>query len=619
MYVAKQFRILAGALLLVAPAIAQNPVSNTVPDAVILNWDQRWTLTDDGAVTYHTRQVVKLNSDRVYDEFADPRITYDRSQQEIEVIHARVRPQGGDWIELPDYGNVAAAPSGIAGWPTFGNVVQRVLVLSGIAPGCVAEVEYKVFSKAGMHPYLEADLRIDHTHPVAAHTVSVTLPAKKLLRPIVTGLDDDAYEYSFQQDSSGTKTHRWVFAELPATPDEPQALPWQASGVRLAFTIAPNATAWLTAKLDRLFLAADDSELLAKLGRDWTTDATRATDKLAALQQHLSKTFNFITIPPEFTPARPRPASRVINSSYGTEAEAAAVFQALAQAAQVAVRPALLVHDDIWLADAAQEAMIAAIVLLHDGPAGVEVWHPQHGRLYHNAQWAGYRILGMKDGTVEEYAMPAWTDAEASQVRIVGDITIKTDGTYGGELRVGLSGLFFSPGKLRTLDGQKRALQSTLRRVLPNVSIESFTITNKTNVSLAADVVIGSSALPRLFDRYRLAWDAHSPALAKVPIPTMHTKRATPARLAGAFREEIDLRITWPEDWTVDALPTSEIGARGDWGDVRQRVIELPSGVHWQRMARVLWRDLPARWLSEMRAPLNQLQAASARTLLIEP
>ncbi len=590
------------------------------PDAVYELWEQDWTLADDGSQVYHEKQHLRLNSDRVYRTFGDPRITYNADTDEVEVLEARTRLPSGKYVELADYSTVEVAPNAAAGWPAFASLRQRVMVMGGIEPGCVLELEYKITTKAGVKPYLAADLRIDDRYPVRARTVTMTLPFGAALSPAVSGLPEDAYVYTFEQRSDGRATHRWDFAALPGDPDEPQALPWRERGVRLAFTTAPDADTWVKERLTAVDTAADESPLLTKLAQEWTKDESTGHDKLRAIQKKLAGSFNFVDFDVEWRPAMPRRSSDVIYHSYGLPAEAAAVLLALARAAGVPARPGLLVGDSVWDEKAPQAAMVASYVVIHDGPDAMEIWHPQHGRVWRDKSWAGHALLAVRGDQVERRSLPAWLDADESRCEVNGRLAIADDGKYSGRLSIKMTGLFVSPNDLESADGQKRCVKAIVDHLLTNAKVADFTLKSLTPETFEVEAEVESAEAPKkVHERYELELAETFPALAEVSIPLDYSRRLTPAQLAGPFDERAELIITWPAGWSTDVLPNALEPSAGRWGSVVQTVSPTENALKLLRHTRVAQRDLPAEAVLALRKPLNELRSAHARTLLLKP
>jgi transglutaminase-like putative cysteine protease len=590
------------------------------PDAVYELWEQDWTLRADGTRVYHDKRHLRLNSDRVFRAFGNPRITYNTDTDQVEVLVARTRLPGGEYVALADYSTVEVSPDAAAGWPAFANVCQKAMVMGGIEPGCVLELEYKITTNTSVGPYLAADLRIDNTYPVRSHAVTVTVPRDHELAPVVSGLPEDGYAYAFEQRSDGSVTHRWVFPALDAAPSEPQSLPWQERGVRLSFTTAPDADTWIRQRLAMIDTAADESPLLTKLAQEWTKEETADSDKLRALQKKLSGSFNFVNFDVAWRPPSPRRASDVIYHNYGLPAESAAVLIALARAAGIATQPALLVADGVWDANAPQAAMVAAYVVTHVGPDGVEIWHPKDGRVRRDKRWAGHTLLSIKGSSVTRTALSPWRSADASRCAISGNITISEDGKYTGKLSIKTTGLFVSPGALDTRDGQKGRIKTIVNHVLPDAKLVNFTLKSLTPDTFEVEAEVESSeALEKLHDCYHFELPQTSPAFVDVSVPLAHSRRATPARLSGTFDERCELTITWPETWDPEAIFSALEPAEDRWGSVLQSVTPTKHGVKLTRRIRIAKRDLPPGAVIALRDPLNELRSDHARTLLLRP
>ena len=104
-----------------------------------------------------------------------------------------------------------------------------------------------------------------------------------------------------------------------------------------------------------------------------------------------------------------------------------------------------------------------------------------------------------------------------------------------------------------------------------------------------------------------------------MPLPLSRSRRELPVRLAGAFDEEIDLTVEWPEKWTVEAQPLALAAAAGNIGLIEQAVNVDGHALRLHRHLRMAQRDVPAESFITLRGPLNELRRESARTLLLAP
>ncbi len=584
------------------------------PDAVIDLWQQSWTLNDNGSATYHFKQHVRLNNDRSYDEFADPRITYNTETDQLDVIVARVKIPDGSYKQLADYSHVLVSPDGPAGWPEFSTIRQHLLVMNGIEPGCVVELEYKITTQAGVRPYMAADVRLDHTYPVTKRIIEINTPDGVQPTSLVTGVDNPTPE-------SSPGTQRWTFNNLPGAVSESQAPPWRVGGARLAFSTVGPVGDWLRLRHGQLATAADESELITKLATEWTADTTSASDKLRALQDKLHARFNFVEFPVEWRPSTIRPASDLIQCNYGLPAEAAALLLSLAWAADLPATAGILVNDETWSDHAPQNGMVAEYVVLLTAETGQpEIWSAQRGRITRDGHWAGYHLLPIPAVPLPPVALRPWTDASASTCALDGQLTIADDGTCAGRINLRLSGLFVSPEGLRDKSAQESRLAGLIKRVVPGLEVTGFSVTSLSGSTFEAQVDVKSKKpLDKLDGRYRLMLAQNGPFMANVSLPLNHATRTLPVRLAGAFDERIDLTIDWPEGWSVEVHPAPVDNVAGNWGHVRQQVTADGDSVRIERNVQVVRNELSAGELLELRAPLNELRSEQARMIVLNP
>jgi|GEM_PF-887408 len=620
-----------------AQTLATRPTGTAPPDAIIELWEQHWTLQPDGTQIFRERRHVRLNDERAYGEFADQRITYNARTDKLEVLQTRTRLPDGSYRELPDYGHVLVGADGATGWPAFADIQQHLLAMSGIEPGCVLETEYQITSAPGSKRPLAADLRLDHHYPISKRIVRVTVPDEVIVHAVLLNMPQAG-------SSHAPGPREWVFENLPAPPHAPQTPPWQVRCPRLVFSTAGRATRWHAERLSQIEAAADGSELINKLAAEWTKDVKDPTEKMRALQKKLAERLSFVDIPVGWRPPLPRPASEVLACNYALPEEAAAALLALARACDLPAMAGVLVSDDAWHHEVPQDGMIAAYVVLHivgargdlrqveaEGlpPLAVydtgdhpQLWHPQHGRLCRDRQWNGYTLLPVPDVLMPRTLLEPWTNADESRCAVFGKLTIKDDGILTGELTVRITGLFVSPEALLTTDAQKGRLTTLVKRLLPEASVESFSVrklSGETNEFEAIVQVKSPKPLKKLDAAWLCQFGEDSPALGDVPLPLTRSRRELPVRLVGAFDEQIDLTVEWPDKWTVEAGPTSLSVTAGDVACIEQTATIESNILNLRRHVRLTTRDLPAEVFLTLREPLNLLRSEFARTLLLKP
>ncbi|NUQ50063.1 MAG: DUF3857 domain-containing protein [Phycisphaerae bacterium] len=222
------------AVILICAVCAPGGLAQDQPlDAVIELWEQHWTINADGSTAYHEKKHVRLDSDRAYGRFADPRITFNRDTDEVEVVVARTRRPAGGYIDVPDYSRNEVSPGGSAGWPAFASVRQLVLTMSGLEPGCVVELEYRVKRRAGGRGFRAADVRVDDRYPVRERVISITAPRNHAVSVWMPDELTAAARSTYRRSTDGASgVNTWEFGPQPAAPNDAQAPDWRMPSSR---------------------------------------------------------------------------------------------------------------------------------------------------------------------------------------------------------------------------------------------------------------------------------------------------------------------------------------------------------------------------------------------------
>jgi hypothetical protein len=641
-----QFFLPAIALLTCAVAAAAH---DPPPDATIELWEQHWTLNDDGSTVYYEKQHVRIRGDRAYGEFADRRITHHVDTDQLEVLTARTRLPDGSYRELPPYARVQASPGGPAGKPAFASIRQEVLVMPGIEAGCVLEVEYRITTKPGARPYLAGDVRLDHRYPIQRRIFGVSTPRGVECTARIFGLPPDRLIEALDPPPETTQTHfteRWRIIDLPAAPDDPQAPPWQTRGVRYVFSTAGPVERWLSTELDMIEAAAETSPLISRLAAEWTKDLTDPAEKMRALQSRLAASFNFVTFDPSWRRGRPRRASLVAESNYGTPEEAAALLISLAWAAEVPARPGAVVPDETWVEDTPQAAFMGTCLAITDGGAGPQFWDPQHGRVVRGGAWSGVTVMSPWRSRlaerlkwmdrleapvasagpaavppVQRWPLPAFTEADESRCDLRGTLTVAADGKVSGKLTLRTCGLFVSPESLRSREPQQARVADLVRRVLPETEVASFTVTLLTDERFEAEAEVKTSKpLEKLGECYRLTLAADGPFQADVPLPLASDRRSTSVRLKGAFDSRLELLVEWPAGWQIEARPSPVSAVTADEAVVVRQVIDPDEKrLSMTRHVRFERPEVAPADFALAREALSNLRSEHGRTLLLRP
>lgn len=621
-----------------------------LPDAVIEEWRQHWTLSEDGASTLHETLRVRLNNDRAYGDFADPRITFWSDRERVEVIRARTRLRDGRVLETPSYARNEVSPPGAAGWPAFAALRQLVLTLSGIEPGCVTELEYRVSQRAEAGRALAADLRLQHRYPIVLRSVTITVPVSTELASSVFGLEEkDFVQEVSSRDGGRSMTYTWEFSRLAAAIDEPLAPRWQHREPRLVFSTAGGLQAWFAGRVRAMRVDQTDAEVAAA-AQKWTADASTPAQRVRQIQRRLADVLNFVEFDVAWRTQAPRSPREVLASNYALPEEAAALLAALLRGAGVEARVAALVADETWDDALAHDGLVDAWVVQVGTTAEAEIWHPREGRLERGARWSAYSLIAAAQATddaeAEEAAItierrpafPEYSADEISRCEIAIDVAIDADGAVSGRASIALGGFFVRSESLRDGDAQRDHARALLQRVLPALRIDELDVRRVAVGVFEAEARIASEApLKKLGDRFVLALAADDPAFESLGAPpwTLTTRRL-PVRWPGPYIASLNLRAKWPAGWTVDARPDGATNVQGPWGLVSQTVDTLLAesttrgdatadgkpvgdGLHLNRRIVVKQPVMDVQSFVAWRDAVNMLRSERSRTLLLRP
>ena len=359
--------------------------------------------------------------------------------------------------------------------------------------------------------------------------------------------------------------------------------------------------------------------MIKDLAAEWTKDKREPSDKLRALQDKLADRFNFVNFDATWQPPTVRPASDLIECNYGLPVEAGALLLSLARAANLDVQPAIVAKQSVWLDGAPQDSMVAAYVVVLDGPEP-EIWDAHHGHIVRDAHWAGHVLLQHDGQKLQQTVWPAWTAADESRCHVDGEITIDDQGEFAGEVIIRTTGLFVAPESLRTNDDQNKRVSALVEHVLPAAKVESFSVSTLATHEFEVTAKIKSSEpLRNVGEAFCLQLAEDGPYAADVPLPLSHSTRRNPVWLTGAFDTEVALAITWPEGWTVDASPQSVTGVAGTLTTAKQECALAGNRLTVMQQTRVSDRELSPEEFLPLRGALNELRSEYARTLLLRP
>jgi len=607
---------------------AQYPDAN----AVIVRWEQHWTLDKDGTLRYRDHQWVKLLNRRPIGRYADRTIDYRDGEDKVIVHVSQAHLADGTVIPVPEYGqNEGAAPS-VAGWPAFAKWQQRIVSFSGIEPGTTLELDYEVVTQSGVLPCLSAEVRLNDADPVHERLIVVTVPADTVLRASLDGIQGatEAVRAGSPQTHDGITTHTWRFGPVAGVRSEALAPAWQETSPWLRFSTAESPRAWVESWLEAVRSAATIDDKLAEFAKKTADTAVGQRNRIEAVVSALKKRFNFVSAYEARRSRQCRPAGEVFASNYGNDLESAALCLVALRSLEINALPAVVVSDHTWSPNVPIDAALAGVVIRAATDEGDLFIHPREGILSNPGDWGKSIVLmsddknGLQQTVIQERGNQADTSspalASASVVDLKGQVKIADDGTISGAIDIRLTGAHYDPAHIQTSTSQKNLIKAIASRVLDGVSIDEFSVTQLSNDVFSAHVLIESKEpLPQLQSHRLMQLGAGPAILETASLPLTWSRRESSVDLPAAMSETLELRVELPKGWCASGLPRNLEPVTAAWGSVQQSVRETDNSVHLSRTVQLTTRRIAANEYAALRDALNLLRADDYRTLLANP
>ncbi len=586
-------------------------------DAVILRWEQNFTLNPDGSMSRRDHRWMKLLTRRPIRGHADPRVAYHTDEDELVIHKAQTILPDGSTMPVPDYSFNPAGPDDIAGWPAYAAWEDVVISFSGIVVDCVLELDYEIITKPDVIPWLEDDIRLDYDYPIVERVITVTVPNRANLLHRVGGYA--AASSPKETSADGSKTYSWTFKKLPGSPAEPQSLQWQQRCPRLRFTSCTDVDEFVSTLLSRVQAAAKPDAKLKAFADKVIEQESDPAERVRMVCKKLHDSFNFVTTPKAMRSLACRDAAVVFQANYGNALESAALLSAMLQALGMKVQAAVAIDTDTWAKDVPTLSSFADVVVKVDADKPLFA-HPTHGLLRDPGSWGGHMLLAKQDGKIETQAIRRRGEDSPSQLTIAGKISLDDKGVATGDLRLDLTGSFYDPENLDAASSQKAFVKKIAGRVFSDAKLKDHTITLLSDERLTAKATLTSKQALKKFEKQHLLQLGHGPAfLADFPMPLGRSHRQTDVHLNGAFTESVDLTIELPEGWAASITPLNVKQVTGNWGAAEQRVEQDGRFVHLHRTVRITSDTIAPKDFASLREVVNILRTDAAGLLAAGP
>ncbi|HRX85582.1 MAG TPA: DUF3857 domain-containing protein [Phycisphaerae bacterium] len=582
-------------------------------NAVIIRWEQDWTLDSAGAVHRRDHQWVKLLNRRRIGSYADRTIDYRDGEDQVTVHVAQTHLPDGEVLPVPDYSLNLGAADEVAGWPAYAAWKQRIISFSGVQPDATLELDYEVITAAGVLPSMSAEVRLDAADPIHERIVRVSVPESAPLNFALTGAGDILPAV---ETHGGMATHTWHFRAVPAAPDETLAPRWRQGSPRLRFSTAASARDWASGWIDPVTSAAAPAgAAVTQFARDAVKNKLEPSARIEAVGQALAERFNFLDNHEAWRGRTCRPADAVFAANYGNPLEAAAVLDAALETLGYAATPVVAVDADAWSEQVPTDDAFAG-VLLGVQTADGQLWlHPRLGIIHNPGAWGRHVLLDTSGADLQSTVINPRGEDDISRIDVAVNLDVSADGSATGRCSVQLTGMFVEPQELKSADQQKKLVRQVMGRILSGVTVDACSTTELSAQGFAATADLSISALPAQAGAHLLELGDGPVLLKDVHLPLAQRDRTAPLDLGGAIDERVVVRVTCPAAWQYRITPRPLQRISGDWGFVEQHVDRAEQSLSVSHEVRIAQAKLAADAYPQLRDAIGLLGATGYRQI----
>lgn len=313
--------ILGMLLLAVLPVKAES-------EAEFRKLSKTYTLRADGSQELRVQKELTLFTHAAMNGlYGETFIVYDPEFQELTIHESYTRQKDGTVIKTPSNALVEVLPSSAANAPAYNHLKEMVVVHTGLELGATIYLDYSIVSKAGYLPELDVCCPVKELSPVKEFIFRLNVPAGKSVRYEL--LNASAKPVIAQ--GNGMKSFIWTLKDVAP---RPYAYPSGRGNLGLVQAVASGmmpvfvASTWpgyteAVKNLQKQFAVGNTSVVEGKVaeltqGLEGNPQAMRnaIANYMAGLYQ-----LGHCNVSLQDAGYRLRPASEVITSAYGTQAE----------------------------------------------------------------------------------------------------------------------------------------------------------------------------------------------------------------------------------------------------------------------------------------------------------
>lgn len=300
-----------------------------------------YTLRPDGSQEMRVLKELTLYTHAAMNSlYGETFIVYDPQYQELKIHDSYTRQKDGTIIRTPANAFVEVLPANAANAPAYNGLKEMVVVHTGLELGATIYLDYSIISRPGYLSELDVCCPVRELSPIDEYICRIEIPEDKTCH---YQLLNASATPSVETRQQGMKAFTWTLRNVQP---RPYSYPSLHGSLGLAQRVASGmmpvliATTWdnhteALASLQKQFIPGNMDIVQAQLKKLTQSVEGNVSTIHQAIDQYMSRLYRKAMCGVTLQEAgyRLRPASEVIRTAYGTQAELANLHFQLLQVA----------------------------------------------------------------------------------------------------------------------------------------------------------------------------------------------------------------------------------------------------------------------------------------------
>lgn len=362
--------------------------AQATPEARFGKLSKTYTLHADGSQELRVQKELTLYTHAAMNSlYGETFIVYNPQYQQLEIHDSYTQQKDGTIIRTPANAFVEVLPSAAANAPAYNGLKEMVVVHTGLELGATICLDYSIKSQAGYLPELDICCPIKELSPIDEFTFRIEVPEGKTLHYELL----NASARPAEANKDGMKSITWKLKNVEPRPysypslRSSLGLVQQTASGMMPVLVASTWTNYADAlkSITRQFVPGDRTVIEAKLTELKQAAQKDSTDLRTAIAAYMDGLYRSNQCKVSLGEAgyRLRPASEIIRSAYGTQAELVNLDVTLQKAAGLKAEVAVCALRPS-VADNCGLGSIVSVVAKSDAtPKGVALQGTEEARL----------------------------------------------------------------------------------------------------------------------------------------------------------------------------------------------------------------------------------------------